>query len=168
MDQQRTSEPPPDETGDATGRHASPHRPKACRNGAQRSQPGRSLLRPSAAGTERAAQNRLGRLGLARIGRMAPRTRTPGAYPSPLRSPRIRASRRGVSSRHRSAPPKERQPVDQVLAGSRQPAASLPFDAGADRQTSDDLGTFLALRILVPVGLALWAGIVWILLRAFT
>jgi hypothetical protein len=58
--------------------------------------------------------------------------------------------------------------VNQVVARGHEPAASLPFDAGMDRQPSDDLGAFLALRILVPVGLALWAGIVWMLLRAFS
>lgn len=58
--------------------------------------------------------------------------------------------------------------MDQVLAGSHQPAASLPFDTEADHQASDDLGTFLSLRILVPAGLMLWAGIVWMLLRVFS
>jgi hypothetical protein len=58
--------------------------------------------------------------------------------------------------------------VDQALAPNNHPAASLPFDARTDHQSSDDLGALLALRILVPAGLALWAGIAWLLLRLFT
>jgi hypothetical protein len=57
--------------------------------------------------------------------------------------------------------------MDQVLARSHHTAVSLPIDAGADHQAGDDLGAFLALRILVPAGIVLWAVIVWMLLRAF-
>jgi len=110
-------------------------------------------------------RRRLGHVGGAGVGSMAEQTRTPGASLPTTRSSRIKASRRGSVSRRLWPNRVERLPVDQALAPNHHPAASLPFDVRTDQQSPDDLGALMALRVLVPAGLILWAAIAWLLVR---
>ncbi|GIW04422.1 MAG: hypothetical protein KatS3mg059_1042 [Thermomicrobiales bacterium] len=166
MDQPPSGHPAPGPRHDATAKCRAPrHRrltnqsaamPRWRRFGGIRASPGHRSRR------------QLGQVGDGGVGPMAEQTRTPGASLPITRSSRIRALRRGSVSRRRWPNRVERQPVDQALVPNHHPAASVSLDARQDQQSPDDLGALMALRVLVPAGLVLWAAIAWLLVHLFT
>ncbi|HEY8446383.1 MAG TPA: hypothetical protein VIL01_04680 [Thermomicrobiales bacterium] len=60
--------------------------------------------------------------------------------------------------------------MEQTMNGSdaQRLPFSLPMRTAFEQQGEDELGAFIGLRLLVPVGLLLWAAIIWAAFRLFS